>query len=55
MTINKAWHEKNRMPRNPTLEERIQWHRAHSKHCACRPMPERVLAEIEKRKAKLRS
>jgi len=31
MKINKEWHLKNKMPKNPTFEERINWHIAHSK------------------------
>jgi len=31
MKINKEWQLKNKMPKNPTFEERINWHIAHSK------------------------
>jgi hypothetical protein len=48
--INKSWHEKHRMPKNATLEQRIQWHIAHAQHCTCRQMPESIKVEIEKRK-----
>ena len=24
--INKEWHEKNKMPANPSLEEKVKWH-----------------------------
>lgn len=37
MAINAAWHKANRMPRNATLDQRIAWHEAHLKNCACRP------------------
>ncbi|HEY3387126.1 MAG TPA: hypothetical protein VGK46_11490 [Saprospiraceae bacterium] len=47
--INKEWHEKNRMPKNPTMEERIAWHIDHQKHCQCRDMPEKIKQEIKKR------
>jgi hypothetical protein len=50
MKINKEWHAKNRMPKNPTLEQRIIWHLEHSKNCKCRPMPEKLKAEFFKRK-----
>lgn len=50
MKINKEWHLKNRMPKSPTLDERINWHIEHSKNCACREMPESIRIEIEKRK-----
>jgi hypothetical protein len=48
--INKDWHEKNRMPKNPTLEERIAWHLAHSENCGCRPIPDKLSEEIRKRR-----
>jgi len=48
MKINKEWHLKNRMPKNPSLEERIKWHIEHVKNCACRPIPKRLQTEIEK-------
>jgi len=50
MSINKEWHKANRMPKNPTLEQRIKWHLAHAKNCKCRPIPKKLLAEIKKRK-----
>lgn len=49
MSINKTWHENNKMPRNASVEERIRWHLAHQKHCACRPIPARLMTEIRKR------
>ena len=49
MPINKAWHEAHRMPKNPSLEQRIVWHREHAKHCACRPVPEKLAAEMRRR------
>jgi hypothetical protein len=50
MKINKEWHLKNKMPKNPTLEQRIKWHIEHSKNCSCRRMPKKIQIEIEKRK-----
>ncbi|MBI4712792.1 MAG: hypothetical protein HY762_05780 [Planctomycetes bacterium] len=50
MKINKIWHLKHRMPKNPSIEERIKWHLAHSRHCACRPTPAKLLAVIAKHK-----
>jgi hypothetical protein len=40
--MNKAWHEKHKMPRRPTLEQRRKWHEAHARNCGCRPMPENL-------------
>jgi hypothetical protein len=47
--VNKAWHDKHTMPKNPTLEQRLQWHLAHAQHCGCRAIPPTVLAEMKKR------
>lgn len=51
--INKEWHLANRMPKNPTLDQRIQWHIEHAKHCKCRPIDEKILEEIKKRGIKI--
>jgi hypothetical protein len=38
--MNKAWHDKNRMPIKPTAEQKVMWHIEHSKNCDCRkPTP----------------
>lgn len=50
--LNKEWHEKNRMPQNPSVDERLQWHLQHAKHCACRPIPPKLLAAIKKSRDK---
>jgi len=47
--INKEWHLANKMPKNPTLEERIEWHLSRAKNCSCRPLGGRILEEIKKR------
>jgi hypothetical protein len=44
--LNAAWHKENRMPAKATLAQRTTWHRAHAKNCACRPIPEKLLALI---------
>jgi len=49
MAINAKWHTKNLMPKNPTLDQRIKWHLAHSKNCLCRPLGGKILEEIKKR------
>jgi hypothetical protein len=50
--MNKLWHERNRMPGRATLDQRIRWHRAHAKHCACRPMPAGIVQAIESGEAR---
>src|SRR5208282_5705777 len=39
---NRAWHAAHVMPTAPTLQQRIAWHRAHAKHCGCRPVPAKL-------------
>jgi hemerythrin-like domain-containing protein len=48
--LNAAWHSAHRMPKNPTLDQRIEWHLEHEQNCSCRPMPQQLRAEIEKRR-----
>ena len=50
--MNKDWHAKNKMPKNPSMSEKITWHLAHAQNCACRPIPESIQAEIKKRSEK---
>jgi hypothetical protein len=42
--MNAAWHDEHRLARNASEAERIAWHVAHQKACACRPIP-RTLAD----------
>lgn len=49
MKINKIWHAKNKMAKNPNLEQRVKWHKSHAKFCACRPIPEKLLLIINKK------
>ena len=46
MTINSEWHRANKLARNATLEQRINWHLKHEAHCACRPMPQDITEEL---------
>jgi len=48
MSINKNWHEKHRMPKNPTLKDRVEWHKEHKKYCNCRPIPEKLIKLMQK-------
>lgn len=48
--INAAWHKANRMPKNATLDQRVDWHLAHVKACGCRnDLPATILQELERR------
>ncbi|MER3374673.1 MAG: hypothetical protein RIM83_08570 [Allomuricauda sp.] len=49
MKLNKDWHTANKMPKNPTIDERIEWHLEHQKNCGCRDIPEKLKLEIDKR------
>lgn len=49
-TINADWHKQHRMPKNPTEEQRLEWHAEHMKHCTCRTPGDKLLKELKKRK-----
>ncbi|HWS48988.1 MAG TPA: hypothetical protein VN174_02990 [Candidatus Methanoperedens sp.] len=49
MSINRDWHLANKMLKNPTLDQRIEWHLEHSKNCDCRVLGGKILEEIKKR------
>lgn len=50
MKINKAWHLAHPMPKNATLDQRVEWHIAHRKACRCRELPESIVKELRRRK-----
>jgi hypothetical protein len=50
MKLNKEWHLSHRMLKNPTMEQRITWHIEHKKNCSCRDIPDKLKAEMKKRK-----
>jgi hypothetical protein len=43
------------MPARPSLEQRLRWHVAHAKACACRKMPASIQAELRKRQRRLKA
>jgi len=47
MKMNKEWHDQNPMPKNPTFDQRVQWHTEHQKHCKCRPIPAKLLEKMK--------
>lgn len=49
MAINKEWHLANKMPDNPTLDQRVEWHVAHAHNCTCRRLSGPILDEIRRR------
>ena len=40
--INADWHRANPMPANAKPDQRLAWHLAHAKACACRAIPDGV-------------
>jgi hypothetical protein len=44
--LNADWHLAHRMPKNPTREQRIAWHREHNQHCQCAPVPPSLVAAV---------
>jgi hypothetical protein len=40
--MNAVWHAKHPMPPRATHAQRVAWHRAHAKHCGCRPIPPKL-------------
>ncbi len=51
--INAKWHLSHKMPKNPTLDQRIKWHIEHARNCQCRPLGGKILQEIKKRGIKV--
>jgi len=50
-TTNRQWHEANRMPRNATLSQRVDWHLTHAAACTCREMPASIKATLKREAA----
>lgn len=44
--LTKAWHLEHPMPLKPSFEQRVKWHLEHVKHCACRPIPTKLLEQM---------
>lgn len=48
--INVEWHKAHPMPKNPTEDQRLEWHLTHLKNCTCRTdLPQSVLATMKSR------
>ena len=50
--LNKEWHLAHPMPKNPSLQQRIEWYLEHAKNCGCREIPEKLKEEMKKLKIK---
>ena len=53
MKLNKEWHLAHPMPKNPTIEQKIEWHMAHLQNCQCRDIPEKLKEEMKKRNVEI--
>jgi hypothetical protein len=52
--LNREWHKAHPMPKNPTLQQRIDWHLEHMEHCGCRTdIPPKLKAEMKKLKIEM--
>ena len=51
--LNAESHKVHRMPRNATLDQRIEWCIEHAQACDCRPMPPSI-AEAARRRGEQR-
>ncbi len=47
--MNEGWHSAHPMPKDPTFDQRVAWHMEHARECGCRPMPDTLKREIERR------
>lgn len=47
MNIKKEWHLNNKMPKNLSIQQRIEWHKEHAKNCSCREMPKNIKKMIK--------
>ena len=50
--INKEWHTAHLMPKNPTRDERGEWHSGHLDECGCRTTSEAEALLIAEYRAK---
>jgi AcrR family transcriptional regulator/RimJ/RimL family protein N-acetyltransferase len=46
---NKAWHQQHVLGSHARLDDRVAWHLAHARECACRPIPPSIAAAITAR------
>ena len=49
MAVNEAWHRAHPMPPHASLDERIRWHGEHAQTCGCRPIPDGLRKEMDRR------
>ena len=44
--MNREWHDHHVLGAHASREDRIAWHAEHARECACRPVPEPLVAEV---------
>ena len=45
---NSTWHKSHPMPARATPQQRLRWHLAHAKACACRPLTAAMFHELRR-------
>ena len=54
VSLNADWHRAHPMPKHPTFEQHLEWHREHAKACGCRKPPPAIAALLrEEQQAQL--
>jgi hypothetical protein len=48
VNINAEWQRAHPMPRNPSFEERVAWHREHAVQGGCRRPPPDIADRLER-------
>lgn len=51
-SINREWHAEHRMPKNPTRDQRGEWHSEHESECGCRTPSEAEALLIAEHRSK---
>ena len=46
-TPNTEWHLHHKLPENPTLDQRVEWHIAHARRCPCPSHDEDILEKLK--------
>jgi len=49
MKLNREWHLAHKMSKNPSMDQRVEWHVEHARNCSCRKLEGKMLEEIRKR------
>lgn len=50
-SFDRRWHEENQLGKGASLDDRVQWHLEHARLYGCRPIPDSILREIERKRA----